>query len=33
MAPHCRGLSPDAFEQLVTKVVRFRQRWSRPPFG
>ena len=33
LAPHCRGLSPDAFEQLVTKVVRFRRRCSRPPSG
>jgi hypothetical protein len=33
LAPRCRGLSPDACEQLVTKVVRFRRRCSRPPSG
>ena len=33
LAPHCCGLSPDAFDQLVTNVVRFRQRWSTPPLG
>jgi hypothetical protein len=32
LAPHCRHLPRDAFEQLVTDVARFRQRWvSVPP--
>ena len=34
LAPHCRGLTPELFDELVTSVARFRERWPiLPPTG